>query len=149
MEGIVTLIIIIIVFNIISALARAVKGGRQGEEQKVLDGTGEQQPDKTVRLWEDGEDQFRYVSSTTGETYSFDRAGRDAGSADTAAAGVAEKEPAGPASEKQSRPVSTGVRPAASPQPGLQNILSNKESLVAAFIFHEIIDPPRSQRRKR
>ncbi len=153
MEGIVTLIIIIIVFNIFNFLARSIRGGRQVEQQKVPVGIDDMPPKESVRLWKDDDDVYsRSVSPGDSDIYDagahYDgRHGQDHGAPETEKAD--KNEAFKQVVRRTSRPASQEIGQHSGISSNLYQVLTQKEPLVAAFIFHEIIDPPLALRRKR
>ncbi len=152
MEGIVTLIIIIIVFNIFNFLARSIRGGRQVEQQKVPVGIDDMSPKETVRLWKDDDVYSRSASPGHSDIYDtgadYDRRnGQEHGAPETEKPD--KKEAFEQVVRRTSRPVSQEIGQHSGISANLQQVLTQKEPLVAAFIFHEIIDPPLALRRRR
>jgi hypothetical protein len=159
MEGIITLVVVIIVFNVINALIKGLRGDRSVEKRTIPAEFEEEEetlvsPPKKERI-----DPF----------FGLDI--------------LEEKAEPVPAHEPVSDPVYEPVtsyqsdsppevyeqvqregskraakrlppRPSTAASPGsvsmhLERIFSQKEPLVAAFIFHEIFGPSTAQRRKR
>ncbi len=147
MEGIITLIIIIIVFNIINFLGRALRGGRQVERQRVSVDADRFAPKESLHSRKDEDTYFRSVSFYDPETDRDTRVSPGITTSETV------KEPGKEtAKQKPQRPeqlIAPGAGKPSSIPLNLQQALSQKEPLVAAFIFHEIIDPPLALRRKR
>jgi len=147
MEGIITLIIIIIVFNILNFLGRALRGGRQVERQRVPVDADRFAPKESLHPRKDEDTYFRSVSLDEPET------DRDARVSSGIAISETVKEPgietAKQKTHKSEQVIARGAGQSSSIPVNLQQALSQKESLVAAFIFHEIIDPPLALRRKR
>lgn len=145
MEGFITLIIIIVVFNIFNMLLRALKGDKAPARQRVLV-TAEQflqdniqkkeahqtmqeetsyqtKPDKDVEL---------YYTSDKEEISYLDGPGPIPGP--------------GP---KKTPAIKTAERKPDTLNSNLQQVLTKRDPLLAAFVFHEILEPPPALRRKR
>jgi len=139
MEGIITLIIIIIAFNIFNALMKAVRGSQKVTQKRVFVDPQQLPPHEKGQLWNEDEVRFRSKKKEKGSNL-YDDEGND----------VQEAESAGERDKWLSpEPVNreAATRPPVSV--GLQEVLTRRDPLLAAFIFHEILEPPPSLRRKR
>ncbi len=161
MDGFITLIILVVVFNLLSAVMRAIKGGSaqtRSSRQPV------QKPPPAFNL--DAEELFpfavkREFSEPEEQEYEaepereFDKEAEEELDDDQYYSDYTdyEDEP----KELQEEPVTVlpqQVRPAAMPgkpeaavTPGIRTVLTEKNSFLAAFILHEILDLPPSLRR--
>ncbi len=147
MEGIITLIIIIIAFNILNFLARSLRGGRQVEQQRAPVETDRLSPNESLRLRKDYDTYFRSESLDDTETDHNARVKTGIGLSETVKS--LDKDTAKQTSQRTEQVISRKAGQPSSIPKNLQQVLNQKESLVAAFIFHEIIDPPVALRRKR
>ncbi len=143
MEGILTLIILIIVFNLFNFLARALKGESSRQRGRVLVekeelASGSDHPGQ-INSVRDEEEKMHdsFFDMQENEHYENDRV-RIYPNEDTAIP-VAEEATSKPFEKKGSSVKLSG---------NLKQVLTRKDSLLTAFIFHEIIDPPRTRRRK-
>ena len=154
MDGFITLIILVIVFNLLSAVMRAIKGGSAA--------AGRQRPEKVIapdsqlgRFLSLAElsdpevpDQSAYATAIedkaadelTGSLYEPEVESEIVKHQETARAILSE--PSG-ISIKTPDQVS---RPA--PALGIRKVLTEKDSFLAAFVLHEILDPPPALRRR-
>lgn len=165
MEGIITLVVVIIVFNVINALIKGLRGDRSVEKRPIpaeIENEGETpvSPPKKERI-----DPFLGLDI-------FEEKAKPVPAYEP----VAETEPppdpvyepvvsyksdASPEVYEQvqregSKRAAKRLppRPSTAASPGsvsmhLERIFNQKEPLVAAFIFHEIFGPSKAQRRKR
>lgn len=139
MEGIITLIVIIIAFNLFNALMKAVRGGQQSPQKKVLVSPEPLSPHENGQQWTDDEIRFRPKKKEK-RADSYDGEGTDAREAESADDTGAWQAP---------EPVKKEVASSSPVIVGLQQTLTCRDPLLAAFIFHEILEPPPSLRRKR
>jgi hypothetical protein len=156
MDGFITLIILIIVFNLLSAVMRALKGGGAA--------AGRQKPGQEIAPVRRSEKIFNTIEpgDLKDLVYDYDQyktAGED-GAADEVTGNlyepviktkvaeeqekewVALPEPAG----KRSKMPDQIKRPA--PVIGIKRVLTEKDSFLAAFVLHEILDLPPALRRR-
>jgi len=154
MDGFITLIILVIVFNLISAVMRAIKGGgaaagRQRPEKVMLpdsqlgrffsmaEFSGPDVPDQSEYNTEFEEEA---VSDSTYRLYEPE-----------AMLELTPPQEAGrtilsrPAEPRTKTPEQVN-RPA--PALGIRKVLTEKESFLAAFVLHEILEPPPTLRRR-
>ncbi len=149
MEGIFTLIIIIIVFNLFNFIVKAIRGSQQAVLQQDAVAPESLPREEPVRRWKD--DDFIYRSLSSGETErstGYD-ARESTGIRAPETAGDEEKPTVKPAAKRAGRVVARESGQPSTVTTNLQQVLTQKEPLVAAFIFHEIIDPPLALRRRR
>ncbi len=140
MEGIITIIVIIIVFNLLNRLLGAAKRKQQPPPRRRPYGTERPRP-------------VRPAGKTVEEPAFF----RSTRRRDDLAGYEEEQEDEQWEKEEPEAAEGPGVvrkvkkTPPTAPAPkGLRKILEDRESLVAAFIFHEAISgPPASRRKKR
>ncbi len=148
MEGIVPLIIIIIVFNLFNALIRAARKGKQPVQQtalqKVLVSSAGPPSEETESVWKD--DDIYSSSDLSAEPLYAEPV--HTGSEGYKPLESVKRESARPPLQKVELSPSQGDDRGASLGAELQQILTKKEPLVAAFIFHEILSPPPALRRK-
>ncbi|MFO7951446.1 MAG: hypothetical protein R6U91_01360 [Bacillota bacterium] len=137
MEGIIFLFIIIIAFNLINIFLKAIKGA-QGDQKKDPS-TDEKQPSvgeaETKNFWEEETTRFRAKNS------------KDA-TADQASVHEERKEYTGVADDYATSPPGKSYKPPEMAY-SLKKMLSQKESLAAAVVVHEILNHPKAMRRKR
>lgn len=139
MEGIITLIIIIIAFNIFNALIKAVRGSQKAPQKKAFVVPQQLPPHEKGQLLNEDEVRFRLKKKEKG-SYFYDDEGND----------VQEAESAGERDKWLSpEPVNREVATQTPVSVGLQKVLTRRDPLLAAFIFHEILEPPPTLRRKR
>jgi len=144
MEGIITLIVIIIIFNLLNRLVNAAKRQQQPPApRRRTYGPGRPLPDistgKTIETQEPHDlrserrrDYYAGFEDQEEDVEEADEAKKPEDNKDLdAKRSVREKTPAVPASNS------------------LRKILSDKDSLVAAFIFHEALSGPPVSRRKK
>jgi len=145
MEGFITLIIIIVIFNIFNMVLRAIRGGKTPAKQRVLV-TAEQflqdniQKEKSYRSLQ--EDPFRQAEPEL-EVKSYDTSYRE---------NVQAKKEAFPppgSTLKTPTPLKVDDKKADRFTSNLQQVLTKKDPLLAAFVFHEILEPPPTLKRKR
>ena len=144
MESIIVLIIIVVVFNLFNAILRALKGGQTGSskstESVVPSPVFQERPEEFKDFWstitEEPPLQGEHVSQPV-ELKAADEA--------------PEKLKRVPeiAKEKALRKDVPEKKPAEIEGNFLQQGLSEKKGLLAALIFHEILEPPVSLQRKR
>ncbi len=141
MEGILTLIIIIIIFNLFNFLTRSLKGNRSNQkgrdlakEQELLTdhpgqiNAGRDEDEKSYNAFFDMQQYEDHVNSKV-EAYPKEETARP----------VVEETKRKKIKKKASSTRLSG---------NLEQLLTQKDPLLTAFIFHEIIDPPRTRRRK-
>ncbi len=139
MEGIITLIVIIIVFNIFNALMKAVRGSQQASQKRVLHSPELVPPDETGSRWADEDIHARSVEKEkTAYVYESEEPPADE-IGDSREAGTWQAPQ--PVKKEGGGPTSVSL--------GLQQVLTRKGPFLNAFIFHEILEPPPSLRRKR
>ncbi len=143
MEGIITLIVLIIIFNLFNFLARALKGNRFEQERRVLvekEDSMTDSRDQTDYGWEeDVKPHGPLLDLRASEDYE-DYRGKTSPKEDEEAA-------LPPVEVVRGR--ITGKKNSSSQLAGnLRHLITKKDPLLTAFIFHEIIDPPRTRRRK-
>lgn len=145
MEGFITLIIVIVVFNIFNMLLRALKGDKAPARQRVLvtaeqflqDNIQKEEPHQTLQedtsyqAKPDKDVELYYTSDKEKISY-LDGPGPIPGPG-------SRKPPAIKPVEKKPNTLNSN----------LQKVLTKKDPLLAAFIFHEILEPPPALRRKR
>ncbi len=143
MEGIITLIVIIIIFNLLNRLVGAVKSKQQPPRGRRAYEPG--RPTRSGRMVDQWIERFEKPASFR-STGSADREDSWAGDEEDEEGYEHEikKEHAETKAKSEKKAVST--RPVSK---NLRHILSDKESLVAAFIFHEAISGPPVSRRNR
>ena len=141
MEGILTLIIIIIIFNLFNFLARSLKGDRSNQkgrvsvekEELISDlprqiNAGRDEDEKSYDAFFDMQENADHEKDRV-KTYPKEEAVRP----------VVEETKRKTIKKKASSTRLSG---------NLEQFLTQKDPLLTAFIFHEIIDPPRTRRRK-
>jgi hypothetical protein len=143
MENIITLIVVIIVFNLISSVLRSIRGGQAPPPKRIQDTVPDQAAKaKTIDPWVD-EDLSGYSSHGVvdpgPEEYNQYESKEDGEESKTVT--TQKSRPAPVFAKKSCRPPSVAS--------GLQQVLTRKDPLVAAFIFHELFGPPAALRRKR
>ncbi len=141
MEGILTLIIIIIIFNLFNFLARSLKGNRSNQKGRALVEKEELISDhsgQTNAGWDEDEKSYdAFFDMQQNADHEKERVKT-----------YSDEETARPAVEETKR--KTIEKKGSSPRlsGNLKQLLTKKDPLLTAFIFHEIIDPPRTRRRK-
>ena len=151
MEGIVSLIVLIVIFNIFSAIVRAIRGGgaaRQGRQDLPGTPAGPERPVQKIKLWIDdleSDDSDLVAESSPAGQQVYDEAYY----------APLEPEPfeEEDSTEEEYIPPPPPLHPAAEKPPvrepvRLKGMLASRESLLSAFVFHEILEPPPSLRRK-
>lgn len=143
MEGIVTLIIIVVLYNLFSLLVRAAKGGNPSAGRKVLvtaENFFRDRDSEAEQLQSETED-YRDNDQLSGpDKIDFEKYDRHKGDSNE----ILELETKGKlVLEPEKKRISSTV------SSSLQKVLSEEDPLVAAFIFHEILEPPPALRRKR
>lgn len=141
MEGIIILIVLIIIFNLFNFLSRALKGDRSDHKRKVLveeEDSVVDNFDQPGYDWEDDKkshDPFLDVRQSPDHYKQREEAFPDDEAVLTPAKEVKKK---------------TAKKKSASPNlsSNLRQLLTEKDPLLTAFVFHEIIDPPRVRRRR-
>lgn len=150
MEGILALIVIVIIFNLLNAIMRAIKGDKSGPRKKAAPGPEKVKPESPRDLWFDEPVYYRSTGlrDAHAEEGEEDDDSSDYEETTVETEGVEKSEEwlepqvaASPTQEKTSRPSALQGR--------LKRVLTEKDSLLTAFVFHEIIGPPRSMRRKK
>ncbi len=149
MEGIVTLIVIIVVFNLINALFRAIRGGQPASRK-----TAPVRPDPPFEIFRENPVEER-VDNTAYYYAAFpdDVAdpepdyGKKSGERDETEEEITGK----PATEERQ---TVAFKPESVCKPstiasGLQRALTREDPLVSAFIFQEIFRQPPAMRRRR
>lgn len=149
MEGIVTLIIIIIAFNIFNFIARAIRSGSQTKQKEISVGTDDIKLKEPVLSRENGDHDIYHRFMSSGDTGDFSgrRESKGIGFEKTGKGGT--EQAAKPAVRRAKQPVSQEPGQHKEISANLRQVLTQKEPLVAAFIFHEIFDPPLALRRRR
>ncbi len=135
MEGIIFLFIIIIAFNLLNALIKALRG-EQGDRRTDLS-AGKKSPTagEVKDIWEEETSRFqaKKPKSAAADRESDDEESLEyAGAEDVYAA-------APPLESREPSEVAAN----------LKQMLNRKESLAAAIIVHEILKPPPAVRRRR
>ncbi len=142
MEGIITLIVIIIIFNLLNRLVNAAKRTQRSPARRSRAYRFEQPlPGKTTEKKAEERAFFR-----SEDTRVYDSGVEDEEETDE------EIDEAEMVDDDKDLEVKRAVRekaPAAPASNSLRKILSDKDSLVAAFIFHEAISGPPVSRRKK
>ncbi|MDW7729175.1 MAG: hypothetical protein SCJ94_04095 [Bacillota bacterium] len=146
MESFIPLILIIIVFNVINAVMKAIRGGRNtvGKSQPVTE-IRQAPPESKIKLWaddpflDDGLTEIEPESVTDDNYTEYDL-------------NSYEEEAVPEAVSVQSiKPDS--VKKAFYRQQGsdvdFSAVFSEKNAFLSAFIFHEILEPPVTLRKKR
>jgi hypothetical protein len=154
MDGFITLIILVIVFNLFSAVMRAIKGGRaaagrQGPGQEIAP---VRQLDRFFSSFEPSDlDEPEYGEY---ETVNEDGAA-DGRTGSLYAAGVETEVTEEQEKERVVLSEPAGKRnkiPGQIKQPasvlGIKKVLTEKDSFLAAFVLHEILDVPPALRRR-
>ncbi|MGM0651580.1 MAG: hypothetical protein ACQES4_02210 [Bacillota bacterium] len=141
MEGIIALIILVIIFNIFNYFARALKGNRSDQRHKVLfekKDSGDEFFEQTDSGWaidEKPDGSFLDMRQSTGDYQKMEKTS------------LGDETAIPPVNEVKSK--SAKKRRSSSNLSGnLRELLTKKDPLLTAFIFHEIFDPPRARRRK-
>lgn len=141
MEGILTLIIIIIIFNLFNFLARSLKGNRSNQNGRVLVEKEEpltDHPGQTNAGRDEDEKSYDSLfDMQQNADHEKDRV--KTYPEEVTAMPVVEETKRNTIKKKGSSPRLSG---------NLKQLLTKKDPLLTAFIFHEIIDPPRTRRRK-
>ncbi len=138
MEGIITLIVIIIAFNIFNAIIRAVRGAQEAPQKRVFPGPEPPSPEESGYRWvEDDLDISSLEKHKAGRAY-------DAETTPVQETGGSETD-----AWQAPPPVKKEIAVPSAVSLGLRQALTRKDSLLAAFIFHEILERPPSLRRKR
>lgn len=136
MEGLITFIVIIIVFNVLNRLIGAAKRKQQPPQRRSVIGPERTMPGRPQRSSFDDSAFFR--STRPKEDY-------DAYDDQEEEDKVENKQPE---TILESRKKVKKSGPEASASRNLRKLLSDKNSLVAAFIFHEAISAPPASSRK-
>lgn len=130
MEGILTLIIIIIIFNLFNFFTRSLRGNRSNQRGRVL-------VEKEEPIIDHEKSYDTFFDMQQNEDYEKDRVKT-----------YPKEETAGMAAEKAKSGAIEKQTSSAKLSGNLRKLLTHKDPLLTAFIFHEIIDPPRTRRRK-
>ncbi len=155
MDGFITLIILVIVFNLFSAVLRAIKGGSAGagRQRPVRELAPASQLDRLFSIAETNDpgdpDRSEYetgfedeaVAEVTGSLYEPKVEPEFVEDQETERAILSE-----PAVTRIKTPDQVN-RPA--PGFGIRKVLTEKDSFLAAFVLHEILDVPPALRRRR
>ncbi len=141
MEGILTLIIIIIIFNLFNFLARSLKGDRSKQKDRVLVEKEElisDHPGQTAVGRDENEKSYdAFFDMQHNEVHEKNRMGTNP------------KEETVKQVAEENRSIAIEKKGSSARLSGnLKKLLTQKDPLITAFIFHEIIDPPRTRRRK-
>lgn len=143
MESLITLFVIIVVFNLINALLKAFKGGKGPVRVQENDRPAAVSAPPPLREYEDEVRSY----FMTGH---LDRSDLVADEQENIAPSEPEVEKAAPAHD-----MSVVKNPSAAQgcsnvvTSNLQQVLQDKNSLITAFIFHEILSPPSALRKRR
>lgn len=147
MEGFITLIIIIVVFNIFNMLLRALKGGKTPAKQRALV-TAEQFLQDNISIQKEKSNQ-----PLQGDAFYQAEPDKDIEVSDTSYIEdfpVKDKPiPMFESSLKVPATVKVADKSANQFTSNLQQVLTKRDPLLAAFVFHEILEPPPALRRKR
>jgi len=135
MEGIIFLLIIIVAFNLLNALIKALRGERGGRQRDIPSGRKRPAAGGVKDIWEEETAHFRAKKPTGAAA---DRESDDEESVDYARA-KDEYAVIPPVKSREPSEVASN----------LKQMLSRKESLAAAIIVHEILKPPPAVRRRR
>lgn len=167
MESIIVLIVLIILFNLFSTLLRAARGKKSAPSPKTVPGRNRIDRPEFAEPSEASEAAEGY--SPVGRT---DVLREEADASSFYGQWVSEQETDEPAEEDYSEKPGEELFPAEKEQfpedelpreklpvkgvrqtqplaVGLRQVLADRDSLVAAFIFHELIGPPVSRRKRR
>jgi hypothetical protein len=152
MENIFPLILIIVVFNVINAILKALKGGK-GAAQKALP-TAYTKPERQVKinLWDD--DSFEEIplesdyETSEAETESFAAPMSTPPLPETLNRRHLEQKAESERIKRVTNEGNTGYGdPGCSVSPA--NVFASGDAFLSAYIFHEILQPPVSMRKKR
>lgn len=144
MESFIPLILIIIAYNVINTVIKAIRGGRNsaGESRPSFENRAIQ-PESKIKIWADEElfDDNSTEAVVTIDTY------EDIAEDDYSY----ERDPVTeivPARSIEAKPVKKSIYSKQAPEAGIRTVLSEKNSLLSAFIFHEVLKPPVTIRNK-
>lgn len=145
MESIVTLIVIIVVFNLINSLFRAIRGDRPGQRKTVpvrSDPSFESFEESTAVSRQD-KTTYYYSAFPDDNDYLKDNEQRPDEKAEEIAEEFGKIKRRAVSLKRDTICQTAGI------SSGLNRALTQKDSLVSAFIFHEIFKPPPGLRQKR
>lgn len=143
MEGLFPLILVIVVVNVINAVLRAVRGGKGKTDKEVPVPISPPLPERKIKIWADELIDDQAENDHVNRYYN------------EAVVSAENRELDEPAEERIEEPKPVYHNQPYSMQknvqtlPGLTGTFRKKDSLLTAFIFHEIIDKPVSKRGKR
>ncbi len=132
MEFLMILFVLIIVFNVINTAIQKAKGNQPERVVRVSPPGLSDIPPERIRRVREERPQPPEVPERAGEGKTLGRHGYDS------VAVAAEAQRHGEEDEASNTAVTTN----------LTKLLSSKDDLVAAFIFHEILERPRSMQRR-
>ncbi len=159
MENIGSLIFIIIVINIISAIMRAIKGGKQKSQQAVQQAAVSPPPlpRSRIKLWvedEDPEEEYDREFEMQDPFLSAETYSAETGYQSSQYEPEAEEYVKPP--RKKAKPAAPAGRPlkkdAAVEQPcpqGINDLFKDKNAFLTSYILHEILEPPVTRRKRR
>jgi hypothetical protein len=156
MDGFITLIILVIVFNLFSAVMRAIKGGGAA--------AGRQKPGQEIVPVRRLEKFFSTIEpdDLDDPVYDYDqyKTAIEDGVADEATGSLYEPVIKTEVAEEQEKELVVLPEPAGkrnkmpdqikrpAPVLGIKKVLTEKDSFLAAFVLHEILDVPPALRRR-
>ncbi len=156
MENIFPLILIVIVFNVISAILRAFKGGKGTAQQVIQPPLAQPGEQAKIKLWAD--DSYEESSSESDYDYEYETAAEGAESAAVPVyppplpEEVYIRPPAQKVhSARGTRATTDGnTRYGETGQPvSPATVFASKNAFLNAYLFHELLQPPVSMRKKR
>ncbi len=144
MDGLITIVVLVIVFNILNRLVGAAKRKQQSQPRRSFR-IERPVPERSIEKSVD-DPSFFHISWPEGSNDSYTGDEEDYEQEIEKLPDTGKKRAKSLAADKKAT-LKSAADPASN---NLRNLLNNKDSLVAAFIFHEAISkPPLSRRGKR
>ncbi|MDW7738902.1 MAG: hypothetical protein SCJ97_02435 [Bacillota bacterium] len=150
MESIITLIIIVVLFNLFNIIMRVIKGAQNqpsARKSPVVEGDFTKPEGKEAWAEELRELEYRLMGKFEEDRPVIEAEYIESEPIEDEEEEIVEDTPEYSKPESI-LPVSRTVRPSAL-ELNLKNVLTRKDPLVAAFIFSEILGPPHAIRKKR